>query len=493
MGETDNEFPNLNLEEILRRQLASFAISSEIGRVVASATSLPAVVQTMGLGFQEMLGFKRTALFSIDPELFQLKAMGGVGLESQDLEKVRFGLEFIAGEYADAIFRNRHVIVDLVPEDDPFSTLGSTQYAVFPMVGRITGNCWETRKCGCNACPCFEQPGTICWATEGSALFTSTRSEDDKRKACVKCPQFKCIGVLWLDLTGRQMITGDDVSVITSIMLQAGLVIENFQMYDILQDKNGLLSQTNDALEGANRRIRKDLERDKEIQSKLLPAKFPENLRGVAAHYAAHIEIGGDYYDCFEVSENRLDVVIADVSGHGVSAALVMSMFKTMLKQLAPVSKSPSETLRRINEIFMRDVNTDMFVTVFYAIWERDTHVLRWTNAGHPPILLLDQTSGQVTELKSRGLFLGMFDEIKCTDMETSILNDQRLLLYTDGIIEAENSTATQFGLDRLASLLSISRRETANEVINNLLEDLAAHVGSTPIADDITLLCCDL
>ena len=493
MGKRDSEFPNLNLEEILRRQLGSFAISSEIGRVVASATGLAGVVQTLGLGFQEMLGFKRTALFSINPDQFELKAMGGVGVEKQDLEKVRFGLEFIAGEYADSIFRNRHVIVEQVTDEDPFFALGSSQYAVFPMVGRITGNCWENRKCGCTSCPCFEQPGSICWATEGSALFTNTRSEDDRRKACVKCPQFKCMGVLWLDLTDREMITGDDVTIISSIMLQAGLVIENFQMYDILSDKNSLLSKTNDALENANRRIRKDLERAKEIQNKLLPSKFPTNLRGVAAHYAAQIEVGGDYYDCFEVGSDRHDLVVVDVSGHGVSAALVMSMFKTMLKQIAPVSRSPSETLRRINEVFLRDVNTDMFVTVFYAVWERSTGILRWTNAGHPPILLVDQITGQVTDLKSRGLFLGMFEDTKCTDMEVQIQNNHRLLLYTDGIMEATNEANEQFGLERLAKLLKQSCLQKPQDVIHLLLTELTAHVGPTPIADDITLLCCDL
>jgi serine phosphatase RsbU (regulator of sigma subunit) len=493
MESENNEFSNLNLEEILRRQLASFVISSEIGRVVAASSGLDAVLQTLGRGFQEMLGFPRIAVFSIDPEAFQLHALGATGIALTELTKVRFGLEFIAGEYGDAVFRNRHVLVENAPDDDPFRSLGATQYGVFPLVGRITSNCWETRNCGCNSCPCFEQPGSVCWATEGAALDTGTRFEDDRRKACVQCPQFKCIGVLWLDMTGRAMITGDDVSVITPIVLQAGLVIENFQVYDLLKDKNQLLSDTNSALEEATRKIRKDLERAKGIQKKLLPSRFPASLRDVSAHYAAHIEIGGDYYDCFEIGEGRLGLVVADVSGHGVSAALVMSMFKTLLKQVAHTSISPADTLRQVNDVFMHEINTDMFVTVFYAVWDPHTRILRWTNAGHPPILVVNPKTGSIQELKSCGLFLGMFEETKCTDREIVLSDWSRILLYTDGIMEAISNTEEQFGLERVTKVLSGSQVMSAKEVVSNLMSELTSHIGTTPLDDDITLLCLDL
>lgn len=493
MTDEFNEFQNLNLEEILRRQLTSFAISSEIGRVVSSATSIEAVVEKLGFGFQEMLGYSRIGVFFVDNTDFSLKFMGGHGVTREEVGNLRFGLEFMAGEYGDAIFRNRHVIVEGVPEDDVFSALGSKQYAVFPMVGRIMGNCWENRKCGCHSCPCFEQPGSICWATEGSALFTRTRFEDDKRKACTHCPQFKCLGVIWLDLTDRAMITGDDVSVISSILLQTGLVIENFQMYDTLEQRNDQLTHTNSALEGANRKIRQDLDRAHKIQQHLLPSVFPKGLRDVAAHYAAHIEIGGDYYDCFEIDSRHLGMVVADVSGHGVSAALVMSMFKTLLKQIAPSTPSPSQALHIINDVFLKEVTTDMFVTVFYGIWDKQDRVLRWTNAGHPPMLLLDQSKQRVTELKSQGLFLGMFEEMRLKDQEMPLPEPARLLLYTDGILEASPETGEQFGMERLAAILTASSEQSPTKVIELLLHDLHHHIRSAPLEDDITLLCCDL
>ncbi|HSQ40877.1 MAG TPA: PP2C family protein-serine/threonine phosphatase [Fibrobacteraceae bacterium] len=493
MDELKDEFPNLDLEDILRRQLANFAISSEISRIVSSSTSLEAVVQTLGLGFQEMLGYKRVAIFRLDREGFCLDPMGCAGMDIQELRDLRFGLEFIAGEYGDAIFRNRHVIVENIPEDDVFHALGTPVYAMFPMVGRITSNCWESRSCGCMACPCFEQPGTVCWATEGAALFVGARAEDDRRRACVHCPQFKCLGAVWLDLTGRAMITGDDVSVISSIMLQTGLVTESFQIYDLLKANYQELNQTYEALEDANRRIRRDLERAKGVQTKLLPAEFPKGLRGVAAHYAAHIEIGGDYYDCFEVGPDLYALVIADVSGHGVSAALVMSMFKTLLKQVAQQTTSPAETLRRVNQAFVSEVNTDMFVTTFYGIWDKSNRVLRWTSAGHTPILLMNQQSGSIQELSSQGLFLGMFDEIRCGDQECPIEGEQRILLYTDGIVEAANATGEQFGPARLVSCLQEARGQSPKECLQIILERLQQHIGNTPLADDLTLLCCDL
>jgi serine phosphatase RsbU (regulator of sigma subunit) len=493
MTEDANEFPNLNLEEILRKQLVSFAVANEIARVVSSATSIESVIKKLGLGFDEMLDFKRTGIFFVDHDDFSLRFIGGHGITQQELGQIRFGLEFMAGEYGDAVFRNRHVIVESVTEDDAFSALGTKRYAMFPMVGRILGNCWENKHCGCETCPCFEQPGTICWATEGSALFTRTKFEDDKRKACTQCPQFKCIGVLWIDLSSRQMITGDDVSVISSILLEAGLVIENFQMYHTLEIKNNQLSQTNDALEEANRKIRRDLDRAQKIQQRLLPSTFPKSLRAVASHYAAHIEIGGDYFDCFEIDANRLGIVVADVSGHGVSAALVMSMFKTLLKQIAPTTESPCEALKHINSVFIQEVTTDMFVTVYYGIWNRKTRTLRWTNAGHPPMLLQDQSTNALTELKSQGLFLGMFEEIRLHDQEIKLDAPTRLFLYTDGIIEAAPQKGEQFGMDKLQEILIRTVEQPPRKVVDQMLFDLQAHILGTPLEDDITMLCCDL
>ena len=488
-----NEFPNLNLEDILRRQLASFAVSTEIGRVLTSATTLEALVKTLGLGFQEMLGFQRVAVFGVDLENFSLRYFGGTGIDEAKAQSLTFGLDFIAGEYADAIFRNRHIIAENIPEDDVFSSLGSKSYAAFPIVGRIRGNCWENKKCGCTSCPCYEQPGSVCWATEGAAQSTGTRFEDDRRKACTRCPQFKCLGILWLDLTDREMITGDDVTVISSIAVQAGLVIENFQMNDILLEKNQLLSDTNDALEDANRKIRKDLERAQVIQKKLLPSHFPSSLRGVAAHYAAQTEVGGDYYDCFDLSSNTLAMVVADVSGHGVGAALVMSMFKTILKQVAHTVSSPAHTLEYLNGVFFEDVNTDMFVTVFYAVFDRERRNFIYTNAGHPPILLLNQNTRECKELQSRGLFIGMFEQTNITDCEIKIPDPTRVLLYTDGILEAANEKGEQFGLERIKEILISNSDQKPEQVVALLMLELHSHIGRHPLADDITLFCCDL
>jgi len=483
----------LNLEEILRRQLSAFAISGEIGRVVTSALDLPQLLGTLGLGFQEMLGFPRVAVFEVDSNDFSLRVQGGAGIDLDEFRQIRFGLEFIAGEYGDAVFRNRHVIIEKTDESDPFRSLGSTQYAAFPIVGRLQARCWEEKRCGCTACVCFEQPGSVCWATEGAALFTGARYEDDRRRACVRCPVFKCLGVLWLDLTGRTMLTGDEVSIISSIAAQAGLALENFRIHGLLQDKNQELLQSNEALEAASVRIRRDLERAKGIQKKLLPSTFPEGMRNVAAHYAAQTEVGGDYYDCFEMDHGRLGMVVADVSGHGVAAALVMSMFKTLLRQVAMTGKGPAATLDHINQVFLTDLNADMFVTVFFAIWDPQSRILQWTNAGHTPILLQHQDTGVIEELKSRGLFIGMLEETHCTDARIHIPDPARILLYTDGILEAQPLQGSQYGSARLSSHMRYNAALSPAEYIENLMQELEKHTEGAPGTDDITLLCCDL
>ena len=482
-----------SLADILRKQLLAYSVSSEISRVVSKAQNLEAVLTALCLGFQDWAGYKRAIVFGFDRVNFCLKPLKTMGFEPGQVEQNHFGLDFLAGEYADSIFRNKHILVDDVPEFDAFFPLNVRAYVAFPLLARITDHCWEVRKCGKTECPCYEGPNPYCWAVEGAALDTGATTEDERRRACIACSQFKCVGVLWLDLTGRPMITGDDTAMISSIAAQAGMVMETFQMYDSLRNANFQLGETYQALREAHNRLQRDLRQANAIQKKLLPASFPPRLTDVAALYKAHMEVGGDYYDCFELDEHRLGLVVADVSGHGVAAALMMSMFKMLLKGSPARALSPAQTLTQINDTFLCELNSQQFVTVFYAIWNSQERTLTYTSAGHHPIFLLNKSNGELQELRSSGLFVGVLEDIKLKDTVLPLAETHRLALFTDGISEAMNATKEQFGHVRLGDLMQRSLSKNCQEFIAQVSSEVETFCNGMPLDDDITFFACDL
>lgn len=484
----------MEFEEILRRQLATFTISSGIGQVIAQAPNLDRVIERLGLGFAELMNLKSVAVFGMDKKRFCLNPLGCTGISLETLQNTHFGLNVMAGEYANAIFQNRHLIVENAPEYDPFSQIGCQNYVVFPLVGRVTTKCSEYKHCGCTECPCYTVPNNpYCWAIEGSALYTGARTEDDRRYSCVKCPLFKCMGLLWLDLSDRDMITGDDISVIHTIAWQTGLVLENFEMNDLLTQKNQELTRTNEALNRAQAIIHRDLEHAQKIQKNLLPSSFSSLLKDYGYEYDAQIEVGGDYFDSFDLDSHHLALLVADVSGHGVSAAMIMSMFKVLLKELTGSLDSPALILQAINDTFVHELHSDHFVTVFFGIWDAQTRTLRYTNAGHPPILIQGQATDEIQELSSCGPFVGMLERLELRDSLLPLPDPFRICLYTDGLIEAENAQHDPFGLNRLKQSLEKSRHLPCQKNVAQVMQDIQTHRRRTQTNDDLTLFIADL
>lgn len=491
--EQNQQIPEL--EDTLRRQLAAFALSGEISRVISSAGSLNAVLDTLCLGLVEMLGFERVAVFAIEPKLFVLRPLRVAGLDPVLIDSLVLPLDFLAGEYGDAIFRNQHIIVQPVPDYDSFYAKGCQGYVAFPIQGRVRISQVRQEDAG-ERFACAMQPSPLCWTEETRARPGQT--EDDRRRACVLCPKFYTLAVLWIDLTGREMITADQVSMVLSVVAQAGMAMENFKMYDSLQESNEQLKQTYTALREVNRLIQRDLRQATGIQQRLLPSVFPKQLVDVCAHYVPHSEVGGDYYDCFSIDEERLGFVVADVSGHGVTAALVMSMFKMLLKSGCRSWSSPAEALTAINETFLRELNSDQFVTVFYGVFHLGKRTLTWSSAGHDPILIQDRCNGQVRQLRSTGLFVGVFNDIKARDVVEELPGLTRIMLYTDGVPEAKNSTGQMFTLDRLSNIMKEAgsvqgANSTCRCLVDSVLAALDRFTGDVPLKDDFTLLACDL
>jgi len=235
-------------------------------------------------------------------------------------------------------------------------------------------------------------------------------------------------------------------------------------------------------------RIEQELKVARSIQQASLPVEVPE-LEGweIAPHYQPAREVGGDFYDFFELPNGRLGIVVGDATGKGVPAALVMASARSMLRAVAQTSNSPGEVLRRVNDALVTDIPATMFVTCFYAVLEPKSASLRYANVGHD-LPYLRRTSGEAEELRARGMPLGLMPGMGYEEKETSLQAGEAALFYSDGIVEAHNPKGEMFGFPRLRVLVGEHGKERS--LGETLLEELYSFTGEGwEQEDDITLL----
>ena len=338
----------------------------------------------------------------------------------------------------------------------------------------------------------------------GSGLLIEAASEDERRKACINCTCFKVEGVLWMDRSVRKSaFTSDDITTLAAIVNLAGIVIDHFRILHALDRANTNLQHTNDKLKIVNHdlqlaqaRIRADLEHARSIQQGLLPQDLSDTADfSLGAHYLSADAVGGDYYDVFCIAPGVYGLVVADVSGHGVASALIMSMVKVLLKTFATDQHSPQKTLERINQTFLSEIKTDNFVTIFYAVLDTRNNILRFTSAGHCPVLFLDRTSKSCTLVKADGLFMGVFPDMMLSETAYEYTSGAiRLVLYTDGLIEAKAESDEMYGVERLTTSAQDSLHLQPKEAVRYILEAQKQFCGEALSAeDDLTLLVIDL
>jgi len=481
------------LTDTQKKQLQAYFVSNEIGKITAQAQNMEELFNGLCLGFRELAGYSRIMVLGVDSENFCLKPLHSVGFDKERLKDFRPEINFMAGEYSDAIFLNKHVFVNSVPETDSFSLLGSKAYITFPLLKRALNECWKIKKCQKTNCPSFNSKNQFCWTNINSGLAINASTEDIRRSVCVKCDQFKCEGLLWLDLTNHAAITGEDTAMIYAAVTQVGLLIESFRVHEDLVKVNEKLNETHAELQKAHQSLKADLQAASQIQQQLLPTSFPKCISDVFAAYKATLYVGGDYYDCFELNNNVIGFVVADVSGHGSAAAMLMSMFKIMLKSSPYNGISPAQTLKAINTTLVTEVDSGKFITVFYAIWLKDTNEFIYASAGHNPMPIMNKSTGEIELLKSSGFFIGMMQEIMVKDKTLKLDGEYRVGLYTDGINEAMNSAKEQFGHNRVQNLMKESADKSCKEFVETLLQNVDDFCGSEELADDATILVCDI
>jgi sigma-B regulation protein RsbU (phosphoserine phosphatase) len=239
---------------------------------------------------------------------------------------------------------------------------------------------------------------------------------------------------------------------------------------------------------GADARRRQD-EIARQIHRGLLPRHDPLFAGlDISGGFRAADAVGGDYYGYVAMSDGSLGIAIADVSGHGVGAALYMAIAKGALQSEARDILSAGDVLGRVNEVLASDFSaTDMFATFVFARFLPDGRRVVWSNAGHNPPLLV-RRSGEVEPWKPCGPALGIVAGARWRDVDERLSPGDLLLLYTDGLVEARDGARQFFGTDRL---VDAARRPAASagEVRKNVLEALCRHTGTMPVEDDVTLV----
>jgi PAS domain S-box-containing protein len=236
-------------------------------------------------------------------------------------------------------------------------------------------------------------------------------------------------------------------------------------------------------------RIEQELRIARLIQQTLLPKTLPK-LSGydIAAYYQPAREVGGDFYDLFELEDGRLGLVVGDVTDKGIPAALVMATTRTMLRVSAQRLFPPGEVLKRANDALVADIPSNMFITCLYAILDTESGRLVYANAGHD-LPYLRHNGSDVEELRARGMPLGLMPGMEYEEKETTLERGESVLFYSDGLVEAHDPHHEMFGFPRLQGLVG-THHPDGPSLIDFLLSELTNFTGEGwEQEDDITLV----
>jgi sigma-B regulation protein RsbU (phosphoserine phosphatase) len=246
--------------------------------------------------------------------------------------------------------------------------------------------------------------------------------------------------------------------------------------------------------EQERRQLEAELEFLQIVQRALLPQEVPSIPGMDLAVFSrpAHI-VSGDYFDFFIFKDGMPGLAIADAMGHGVSASLLMTSLQSALRTLVPEHHSPAEVLRRVNRIFVHNINFTTFVTAFVAKFDPSSGTLTYANAGHNPPLLWHEQEKQPVWLQPTAAAIGLVEAYHLAEKALSLSKGDILLFYTDGVTEATNVRNETFGQRRLIDIVRQNAQSTAQEILRATRQTLSEYSGGQALADDVTLLICKM
>jgi len=240
-------------------------------------------------------------------------------------------------------------------------------------------------------------------------------------------------------------------------------------------------------------RLKREIELASEVQNMLIPSSFPKSsLYELASIYKPHYNVGGDYFDYIPVSPNRFVICIADISGKGVAAALLMANFQANLRNLTSTAGNLTELVRKLNENVYLITRSDKFLTFFIAHIDLEQKILRYINAGHTPPLCA--MGDKITLLKEGCTIIGAFDQLNQIDEGTVNLTDETtLVLFTDGLTDLKNENGQYFDELQIKSFLKKHQNMHASDLNRSLMAEMESFNHEQSFPDDIAVLTCKL
>jgi sigma-B regulation protein RsbU (phosphoserine phosphatase) len=272
--------------------------------------------------------------------------------------------------------------------------------------------------------------------------------------------------------------SASDKRLLASVASQAGIAMRSITLAEKMAEQID-----------AGRRTEQEMQIARQVQSRLLPQQAPSlKTLDCSGRCIQTRAVGGDYYDFLDFGSGRLGLVLADISGKGMSAALLMANLQANLRgQYALALEDVPRLLRSVNHLFYRNTETSHYATMFFAIYDDGTRRLRYVNCGHnPPILV--RANGDIERLTATATVLGLFEEWDCTADECELASGDVLVIYTDGISEAGPNEEDEYGEERLIATTRKYQQQSAGEIVDNILSEVQQFSRGRQ-ADDMTLI----
>ncbi|HWB02669.1 MAG TPA: GAF domain-containing SpoIIE family protein phosphatase [Verrucomicrobiales bacterium] len=436
-------------EELLTEESRMFSFLHEIGQNLAHDRGHRRLYEDIVQGVMRVISADSAALYLLDP---------------------RTGTDLIPV----ALTPGAPALIE-IPEklaSESSATLHSyLQLTAVPADAGLLGKCFTSQAALTTGplIPGINWPGRIAPSQAGMSVMLAPVTNGSRR-----------LGVLGaIQEAGKEPFSHHEFEVFRSAAEQCAFALASAMTQQEAMDK---------------RRIEEELRSASEVQRILLPQKAPElgDYLIAATNTPAKV-MSGDYYDFIQLDENHLGVVIADVSGKGIPASLVMATCRALLRGLAQNELSPALTLSRVNRRLWGDVREDMFISLAYCVLDRTSPQIVMARAGHDAPLLFSRATGSISPLKPPGLAIGV-DSGKVFERATKdhtffMESGDCLLLYTDGINEAMNAEGDEFGLERLTETFRQSAPRGAQAVLDAFQKAVKDFAGSQPQNDDITLI----
>ena len=269
----------------------------------------------------------------------------------------------------------------------------------------------------------------------------------------------------------------EDINLLNTLANQGAVAIENARMFEEIIEKE---------------RMEEELSIARDLQTSMLPAACP-TIKGfeIAAYSVSAREVGGDFYDFIEMGEDKVGMVIGDVTGKSVSGALVMSASRSVFRMLSEENLSVGEIMIRANRRTKKDIKSGMFVALLYAVLNSEDRTLSMCSAGQTqPIYWSSETcESTLVETKGDTFPLGILEDVGYQETRLHLAPGDKIVLYTDGIVEAMNDKEEIFGFERLIEIVQGARSMTADSLLKEILDKVNVFAGGAAQHDDLTVI----